>query len=366
MTPIEANRRRFLTGLVALACSSLQRASKVSAQDLPLCKASLSIGNWYVHSSLWEGDPGKASDAWTYLNAKRVALRYELEEELVTLSHDITASADVYDNLHFTKRTNQLTVPWSTYLKKAQMTVLRLNQNAEGKYVKTHTYKGRVLTPDQFSRRYFLGDQLWIKAKGVTATTEETFQQADLFKRLASQKNSTLRGQMIDEQGTVTGTKGKVLFEFETNLNGLRNGYKLAAGQEQQLVAQEKAKTCQADIPYCFLTTACCATLGLDDTCWELTTLRRFRDNVLATWPGGKDEIKTYYETAPRLVQAIHCRPDSTELFLKAYYLYILPCALGAWLGLNKATHRHYKAMMQHLTTKAMPERSGKGPAPLR
>lgn len=55
----------------------------------------------------------------------------------------------------------------------------------------------------------------------------------------------------------------------------------------------------------CFLTTAACELRGLPDDCYELSTLRRFRDNVLLTSPKGRDLIEEYYKEAPRLVSLV-------------------------------------------------------------
>lgn len=57
----------------------------------------------------------------------------------------------------------------------------------------------------------------------------------------------------------------------------------------------------------CFLTTACCQYKGLPDDCYELTTLRRFRDDYLLHTSEGKRLVEEYYRIAPPLVQKIDC-----------------------------------------------------------
>jgi hypothetical protein len=60
----------------------------------------------------------------------------------------------------------------------------------------------------------------------------------------------------------------------------------------------------------CFLTTAACEMRGLPDNCDELTTLRRFRDEVLLFSREGRTLVEEYYNEAPSLVPFIK---DSDE-----------------------------------------------------
>lgn len=99
----------------------------------------------------------------------------------------------------------------------------------------------------------------------------------------------------------------------------------------------------------CFLTTACVDQAGLSDDCFELETLRRFRDNVLAKMSGGAADIATYYREAPALVAAIRRHPAGAAELSRAYLLYILPSAVLARLGFNRLAYRTYRRMMQDL-----------------
>ena len=96
----------------------------------------------------------------------------------------------------------------------------------------------------------------------------------------------------------------------------------------------------------CFLTTACVDQAGLGDDCFELYTLRRFRDQALAHMPGGAADIARYYREAPALVAMIGRHPDGASELSRAYLLYILPSALFARLGFNRLAHRTYRRMM--------------------
>ncbi len=99
----------------------------------------------------------------------------------------------------------------------------------------------------------------------------------------------------------------------------------------------------------CFFTTATVETLGMSDDCWELRTLRRFRDGPLAQTPQGRALTARYYAEAPRLVAGIARRTDASRVWLKAYWTHILPCAVLARLGLHRLAVAHYAALFAHL-----------------
>jgi hypothetical protein len=101
----------------------------------------------------------------------------------------------------------------------------------------------------------------------------------------------------------------------------------------------------------CFLTTAACEVVGLPDDCWELRTLRRFRDRAMPRLPSGAEDIARYYREAPAIVAALRRRADAPRAFLALYWRWIIPCALLAALGADRLCHRAYRAMMRRLAT---------------
>lgn len=99
----------------------------------------------------------------------------------------------------------------------------------------------------------------------------------------------------------------------------------------------------------CFFTTAASLTLGLGDDCWELRTLRTFRDGPLAKTVTGRALITRYYLEAPRLVAAIDRRPDAARVWLRKYWSHVLPCAILARLGLVGPAVAHYTRLFNRL-----------------
>lgn len=93
----------------------------------------------------------------------------------------------------------------------------------------------------------------------------------------------------------------------------------------------------------CFLTSACTEARGLPDDCYELTTLRAFRDGYMKSLPQGQADICEYYHIAPAIVDKIHTLPNAQEIFDKIYTELVLPCVKMIQLGKNKAAYLKYR-----------------------
>lgn len=103
----------------------------------------------------------------------------------------------------------------------------------------------------------------------------------------------------------------------------------------------------------CFFTTAAVGTLGLSDDCWELQTLRAFRDGPLRRTESGRALSVRYYNEAPRLVAGINERGDAAAIWLNSYWCYIVPCAVMARLGLGSPAVAHYRRLFKRLESLA-------------
>lgn len=99
----------------------------------------------------------------------------------------------------------------------------------------------------------------------------------------------------------------------------------------------------------CFLTSACCAVIGLTDDCWELTTLRRFRDGYMSSFEAGRADIARYYAEAPAIAQRLISSPAGHRTLLRLYWTTILPAVALARLGLNRTAYALYRRMMLRL-----------------
>lgn len=76
----------------------------------------------------------------------------------------------------------------------------------------------------------------------------------------------------------------------------------------------------------CFLTSACVSAKGLPDDCYELKTLRDYRDHWLTKAEGGLAAISHYYIVAPKIVAAIDKLAERNEIYEMIYDKMIKPC----------------------------------------
>jgi len=65
----------------------------------------------------------------------------------------------------------------------------------------------------------------------------------------------------------------------------------------------------------CFLTTACVKYYGLKDNCYQLQTLRKFRDTYLLATAKNKYLVEKYYSVAPKLVALLAKDENREELY---------------------------------------------------
>lgn len=76
----------------------------------------------------------------------------------------------------------------------------------------------------------------------------------------------------------------------------------------------------------CYLTSACVIAKDLPDDCYELETLRSFRDNWMESTESGKEEVKKYYKIAPQIVSAINETSNPKTVYEKIYNNIVQPC----------------------------------------
>ncbi|MDR1017930.1 MAG: hypothetical protein LBM02_04430 [Lachnospiraceae bacterium] len=76
----------------------------------------------------------------------------------------------------------------------------------------------------------------------------------------------------------------------------------------------------------CYITTCICEGLGKEDSCYELTTLREYRDNYLLKSVEGKELVEDYYQIAPVIVMKLNMLKDKTKVLSNLYEKYIKRC----------------------------------------
>ncbi len=90
----------------------------------------------------------------------------------------------------------------------------------------------------------------------------------------------------------------------------------------------------------CFLTTACMRHMreNFDDNCYELNTLRWFRDNFVS-----KEDKETYYEKAPIIVENINKQDNNNEIYKDIYDNVIALCVKAIECGNYDFAYQTYK-----------------------
>ena len=129
---------------------------------------------------------------------------------------------------------------------------------------------------------------------------------------------------------------------YARSMEPLRQGMIWAQSAESRLLSSFRRKQCTPIDEDCYVTTAVCHAVGLADDCWELTTMRRFRDQYLVRRAEGPSQIATYNDVAPALVDAVRRHPQSDAILLRTYWTCILPCAVLSTLGFKSLCHRLY------------------------
>ena len=101
----------------------------------------------------------------------------------------------------------------------------------------------------------------------------------------------------------------------------------------------------------CYLTTACIKYQGLDDDCFELNTLRAFRDNYIAKLENGKELIDRYYANAPIIVEQID-KSLEREFVYNDIFLKIQECIQYIKSDRNEKALQLYIDMSERLYNK--------------
>lgn len=160
---------------------------------------------------------------------------------------------------------------------------------------------------------------------------------------------------LLDSEGNfqIIYTNNKGPFVADIDSATVRKGLTWAVQESEAAKKEFAADACEDS--GCFITTACCEVVGLDDNCFELESLRCFRDEVLLCTPGGAEAIATYYCLAPRILRRLSRQRDYKRRLRSVYARYILPAAIAANLRLDVIAYRLYVRMLRELGGKSVP-----------
>ena len=104
----------------------------------------------------------------------------------------------------------------------------------------------------------------------------------------------------------------------------------------------------------CYITTAVCESQGKPDDCYELETLRGYRDTYLLSTEDGRKLVNEYYNIAPTIVNRISKCENSGELYEEICKDYISPCIRMIEAGELEACKEKYMDMVYELKGRYM------------
>lgn len=102
----------------------------------------------------------------------------------------------------------------------------------------------------------------------------------------------------------------------------------------------------------CYITTAVCRSLDKPDDCYELTTLRNYRDGYLLASDTGKDLVEEYYNIAPTIVKRISRQPDAGEIYRGIWEDYLSTCIRLIEEDRKEECRELYTQMVRSLETR--------------
>lgn len=112
-------------------------------------------------------------------------------------------------------------------------------------------------------------------------------------------------------------------------------------GRIQRVVSPREARDNN-----CFITTACVKYYGLSDDCYQLETLRKFRDTYLSESSRNKVLVKQYYSIAPRLVELLESDKNRKNLFNRIFEKINLACIAVEQKKFSKAKSIYQEAIV--------------------
>lgn len=99
----------------------------------------------------------------------------------------------------------------------------------------------------------------------------------------------------------------------------------------------------------CYLTTACSEYKGLTDDCYELTTLRKFRDSYMKE--NYKSDIDEYYKIAPSILEKVnYLNTGEKEVVYNNIYSIVKNCCEFIDNNQYNKAYTEYKTMVNYLS----------------
>ena len=125
----------------------------------------------------------------------------------------------------------------------------------------------------------------------------------------------------IGDAGQILGNPTPIIY-----INGVEVNNQPFEEVRQPVTIDKTTTTTTSGGGGCIVTEACCKYLEKSDDCYELRTLRMFRDDWLAKQTNGNTLIQSYYSMAPSIVLQINASLKKNRIYALIWDEYIRPC----------------------------------------
>lgn len=125
----------------------------------------------------------------------------------------------------------------------------------------------------------------------------------------------------IGDAGLILGNPTPIIY-----INGVEVDNKPFEEVRQPVTIDKTTTTTTSGGGGCLITEATCGYFNKSDECYQLRTLRMFRDEWLKKQNGGELLIEKYYAIAPQLIKDIDSREDKAQIYNTLWDEYIVPC----------------------------------------
>lgn len=181
----------------------------------------------------------------------------------------------------------------------------------------------------------------------------------DVQQQIATSANSLQAAIAANQAYTTTQIAGMQATTNQAMINASTEQARISADTNRQLIDSNTqislgAQKTTVDVAQinkpkkglCFVTSACCAALSLDDDCFDLRMLRRLRDEYVALLPDGPELMAEYADKSPAMIAAVDNADDQAAAWLRVYTAYIHPAAHAVERGDMEDAYTLYRAMV--------------------
>ena len=223
----------------------------------------------------------------------------------------------------------------------------------------------------KFRKKHYASDMEEMLKKH-SAFLQETIEQCEKSEELRDVVVSCIPEYALSRLREISSKRKRELAAFDYNLNMVAYFLPLLGEMESEIKEEfirDITETWNKQIPdakiafssyenikkgfrrsvFCYITTAVCRSLGRPDDCYELNTLRDYRDSYLLSTDEGREIVQEYYNIAPTIVKRIDKKAEADEIYENIWKTYLSPCITMIENGENEKCRDLYSSMVRKL-----------------